>query len=512
VGRKLHIAGNISIDLSLEPTVKLNEVSLANSAWAQQPTMLDFKTITLSFDALALLKGVLDVKHINLENGGINLESKNNKNNWDFATADTTAEKNQNSQDSTNQLNIKKINLKNIRVKYQKQVLNLSQFSLNFSDDWQHISGKGNLIYKNIPITVRNIDLKNQPKPASYHIVFNGSAQDLQVDLKGDYFLNSSDKLFKAKLTMSGNQLTTLSNLSGVKLPAIGDYHLQTVLSILPQRWEFDDINLNIFQGKILANLVILLNELNHYQLNLTANEVNGGELLKSLELTDNISDGILTAQLSLSSRGNNLSTITSTLNGDSQFNLSKATYHIDERSGVKGDFLSLLAGNKLSKEVDLRCMTNVMRLQKGVSKNGLTLLDTPGATVVSSGVINFNNGALSLRLNPKGKGISLANLAIPLYIKGSLRNPVYIPDPVTLTKSTISNALNIATLGLFSNKSDPCAVKPTELKKIAVDLPDPDIKPSTEADSLTDKVKNTTTKAWDNTKSFFKDATEKVF
>ena len=54
-GRKLVIAGDASLGISLVPTLVINDISFANPEWAKNPQMAEIGTLELKFSRLPLL-------------------------------------------------------------------------------------------------------------------------------------------------------------------------------------------------------------------------------------------------------------------------------------------------------------------------------------------------------------------------------------------------------------------------------------------------------------------------
>ena len=101
-GRKLVINGNIDIALGLTPGVVIEDITLSNAKWSQQPLMASAKRLEVEIRLLPLLFGDVKIRRIILSGAQVNLErAADGKDNWTFATnaepaavapADATAE------------------------------------------------------------------------------------------------------------------------------------------------------------------------------------------------------------------------------------------------------------------------------------------------------------------------------------------------------------------------------------------------------------------------------------
>jgi len=54
-GRKLQIAGNAYLGISLIPTLIIDDISLANTSWAENPQMIKLKSMQIKVSLLPLL-------------------------------------------------------------------------------------------------------------------------------------------------------------------------------------------------------------------------------------------------------------------------------------------------------------------------------------------------------------------------------------------------------------------------------------------------------------------------
>lgn len=85
LGRKFAINGEASIGISMVPTLILEDVELANAAWATNPQMLKIQKLELKFALRPLLKKQIVVDQIVLAGPEVYLEiNKDGAANWDF--------------------------------------------------------------------------------------------------------------------------------------------------------------------------------------------------------------------------------------------------------------------------------------------------------------------------------------------------------------------------------------------------------------------------------------------
>ena len=86
-GRELKINGEAKLGISFVPTLVVNDVELANAAWAQNPQMIKLQKLEVKAAILPLLKGRIVIDKLILDNPEIYLEtSANGDKNWMFTT------------------------------------------------------------------------------------------------------------------------------------------------------------------------------------------------------------------------------------------------------------------------------------------------------------------------------------------------------------------------------------------------------------------------------------------
>ena len=85
-GRKLMLNGDAKIGLSLIPTLVINDVTLANPEWAQNPYMAKLEQLEIKFSLGALMHKKIDIKKFVLNRPEVFLEvSKDGQKSWEFA-------------------------------------------------------------------------------------------------------------------------------------------------------------------------------------------------------------------------------------------------------------------------------------------------------------------------------------------------------------------------------------------------------------------------------------------
>lgn len=481
-GRTVHIDGNIGIAFLPEPSLSLENVRLGNASWAQhQPNMLRLKKVFVSVNAEKLRDKIIALDQILLEEGTLYLETKNQQKNWQLQLGSENTEK---ASDENVSVEVKTIDIQRLKLVYATTEVFLNEATLSLATAQQPLTLKARAMYQNQPVqlTVR-VPTSSDKKTSAQINAWAG-----QNNVNGQLTMQQNGAV-KANLTATGDDLSPYETLFQVKLPAIGAHQIDAQLTYQNSELVVTDLDASIWSGRMTGDLTLNFQQPQHigYQFNLTATDLNADEVNQSFALGLPLQGGKLKAQLNLRTQGNTSHTFITNLNGQATVKLSKAVYPIQPGSGLRGDFLTLLAGSRGQKSIQLNCLTTTMAIDKGITDDNVTVLDTRGATVLIYGTINFNTGALSLHLNPQGKGVSLAKLAVPLYVKGTWNKPIYVPDPIATTTSTIKGVFNFATLGIFSGKQNPCELSAADLQKLSL--------------TISNQVGNVGTQVWETTK-----------
>lgn len=85
LGRKVEIAGDSSLGISLSPTIILRDVSIANADWAKEPYMAKVGELEVKLALLPLLHKQIEIDNILLSDANVNLAvSASGEQNWVF--------------------------------------------------------------------------------------------------------------------------------------------------------------------------------------------------------------------------------------------------------------------------------------------------------------------------------------------------------------------------------------------------------------------------------------------
>lgn len=274
-GRKLTIAGDTSLEISLIPTIVINDISFANPDWAKNKQMAEVKAIELRFSLLPLLSKKIVVDRALLKQPKIYLEtSKDGKNSWDieFASAQEAKVsgngwliKSANAAESASALDMlsdfvaKQVAIENGKVEYYKHTdkssMNLAINSITFNTEgmnspmnvnWDVVfnemkfNGKGKLGSLGRLMSGQKYPLKLDMKALNVSAVINGEVDDLKTMSKAtfDYNIYNPAGNFnapEATVIGTGTAQTDKVSLNISKLLLANNELVATVTAILAQ-------------------------------------------------------------------------------------------------------------------------------------------------------------------------------------------------------------------------------------------------------------------------------------
>ena len=181
-------------------------------------------------------------------------------------------------------------------------------------------------------------------------------------------------------------------------------------------------------------------------EFNVTATQVDYGQLLQTLEVTDSIA-GALDADMSLRAAGASPRALASSLDGRIEV--------VGGAGSVRNDWLQASATGVIDmlsywregdSDLRLNCVVARLPVEAGVMTSEAILIDTDAVTVGGGGTVDLREEALDLKVTPQAKEAGLMSLAVPFLIGGTLAEPSVAPDPV----GTAVGAAKIA--GMFIN------------------------------------------------------------
>lgn len=159
-GREFRIDGDFRIDVLPSPTVVVENASLANAAWAEEPSMLQIGHFSSNVGLWSLLFRPVDVKDLQLSDVTVYVETNaDGESNWEFPPDDDVeAADEQDDGPAEAPAKLQHADIKNVKVVYrhpeaEEQVFLLETFTVVADDSGsQNFSAKAQL--NDLPITL----------------------------------------------------------------------------------------------------------------------------------------------------------------------------------------------------------------------------------------------------------------------------------------------------------------------------------------------------------------------
>ncbi len=227
-GRKLVIAGDVSLDISLSPVIVLEDVSLANASWAAKQPMLHVERLELELALLPLLSDELAVERLALVKPVVALErDASGTGNWEIAGSDGAV--------ADTLPSFKEVDLTDATITYRaapgaaerKIVLQSLDVASAGLDDPLSGSLTGTLDGDAFDFAFGLGSMRQIATQARFPFSLQGSLAGAQLSLEGE----RSTEALSMTLSVNGKDLAQVSSLAGVALPKVGPFSAKMTLA-----------------------------------------------------------------------------------------------------------------------------------------------------------------------------------------------------------------------------------------------------------------------------------------
>lgn len=221
VGRQVNLRGEMSLELSLHPTIAIEDLRVANPPWASRPDFARAGRVEVQLALWPLLHGNLDILNVGVDGLDVLFEARaDGANNWTFGQDTGT---------SPALPAIQSLSCEQCAVAYrvdadreERLVIAAAAGALALDEPVQFLlSGS----YRDIPFTVSllggtltDLVVSSQPWPLEVRLRTAGAT----LEVKGDVDQADANLHF----AVSGEQFGELVRLTGGPLPALGPYGL----------------------------------------------------------------------------------------------------------------------------------------------------------------------------------------------------------------------------------------------------------------------------------------------
>jgi hypothetical protein len=246
-GRKLVIAGEADLKISLSPSISVSGVTFANASWGSQPEMLKLDSFTAEIALMPLISGDIQVKRLILSGLDVLLETdKKGTGNWVFTSGaeKKSDEASSGDEDGGSLPTVNLVELRDIRFTWHNgqtgatQKINIARlearadgasspldFTLQAALDGNDITADGRLA------PLAQLANPTQPWPLKVNLAAGGA----KISLDGTIAKPVAAQGLDLKLSVQGQDVATLSPLAGAPLPKMGPYSIAGTLQGSPE-------------------------------------------------------------------------------------------------------------------------------------------------------------------------------------------------------------------------------------------------------------------------------------
>jgi hypothetical protein len=166
------------------------------------------------------------------------------------------------------------------------------------------------------------------------------------------------------------------------------------------------------------------------------ARRVDAGTLLRMLDLSEILSGGSTDIDIDVSSQGKSLHEIMAGLSGTASWSQSGGRIDDTFAQILLADLSGLLRTG--STGGGLTCLAGRFSAKAGVVSTRGLVADSPAVSILGTGTVNLGRETIDMRFDPAARQTSLAALAVPVDVTGSLADPTVTPDPLGVAETAV--------------------------------------------------------------------------
>ncbi len=277
--RKLTIHGDLTIDWSLIPRIRMEQIQFENAAWSKEPHMLELAAVDVNIDLLELLKGRVILPQIILTKPHIILEkSPEGKANWELEIATDGKD------DRSESPIIERLRIREGRLIYRDSSKN-TDFSAAFATleeqaghtDATELQAEGKLNGRSLTIDLHAGPLvalreAKEPYPMKLELHAGKTAVTVEGTLTAPLQLKGIDLQFD----MKGPNPEQLSQIVGLPMPNLPPYHLKGDFSHHEGIWHIKNLQGRVGDSDVAGNILVKMAENQpHIKADLTSKKID---------------------------------------------------------------------------------------------------------------------------------------------------------------------------------------------------------------------------------------------
>jgi uncharacterized protein involved in outer membrane biogenesis len=183
--------------------------------------------------------------------------------------------------------------------------------------------------------------------------------------------------------------------------------------------------------------------------LKLVSNQIEAGSLLQTLGEAPIFTGGTVNLDVDVAGSGNSVRQIMASLGGTTNFEMGPGQIDNTFAKILLSDLFQLIVSGGANGS-NLNCVVSRFSITGGVAESTALVVDTNGATILGGGTVDLRSEEPDIGLVPHAKQTNLANIAIPVRIRGTLADPSVAPDPSAMAEGVVSTVGGIGT-GVFN-------------------------------------------------------------
>ncbi len=255
-GRKLTIAGDVSMEVSLSPAIVMEEVTLANAPWAGSEPLAKVKRLELQLALLPLLSSEIAVERLALVEPKVNLvRNAAGVGNWQVKDGEVGKADAADALPSFKEVSVTKAVVELLTAPGAKpRRLEIESMTAGAGDLDDALSG----------------EMKGKVDKGAFELFFQlGSMRQMLADGRFPFFLQGH--VFGAELKVDGHvqgqgkldftlalkagKLEQLSPLLGTDLPAVGPLDLESRVALAPEALSLDGLTVKLGDSNLAGSL-----------------------------------------------------------------------------------------------------------------------------------------------------------------------------------------------------------------------------------------------------------------
>lgn len=233
--------------------------------------------------------------------------------------------------------------------------------------------------------------------------------------------------------------------------------------------------------------------------LKLTSESLDLGKLITEAGVTD-LLEGNASLDVDLQGNGSSVAAIMGSLNGHSRVLMNEGRARTEAFDLLVGGLSSVMGsvfGSK-SEWTVVECMASDFKIENGVAKSQVMLINTEYTVVSGEGDVNLGAEALNLVVTPQPKSATL-NVSVPVKVGGTFADPTFKPDELAAARkiggllgATLFPPAAIVGLAEMGNSDNPCLkLARGEGGGAAAPAPGNAVKPPVDASSIGGAAEN---------------------